>query len=216
MDNCPTHVAPPDLLALKRLLSGTNGNSSAVSPGTQCKAVWAPVGSALPVADAGTPSHQQTEPLVQVTPKSGSTEVADSDQARLGDRAEADAGASSRSRQKRSLAQGGAATLQPAAPRQSRKGERMLTPCSQENFQTAKLRRARPGLCPRQGRAQNVPDYYAFTMDYAARATGQLPRRGALATADWRGSGRAFGLRHACGRGSLRGSSDDCGLAVVG
>jgi cytochrome c556 len=107
-------------------------------------------------------------------------------------------------------------TLQPAAPRQSRKGERMQTPCSQENFQTAKLRRARPGLCPRQGRAQNVPDYYAFTMDYAASATGQLPRRGALATADWRGSGRAFGLRHACGRGSLRGSSDDCGLAVVG
>jgi hypothetical protein len=44
-----------------------------------------------------------------------------------------------------------------------------------------------PRLCSRQVERQMIPDYCDFTTGSAFSATGQLPTRGALDTANWRG-----------------------------
>src|ERR1700726_1979172 len=99
MDNCPAHVVPPDLLALKRLLSGTNGNSSVVSPGSTMQGgTGRRLDRPWQWRTPGPPPSAARAARYRVTPKSGPTDVADDDQARLGDRADADAGARSRSR----------------------------------------------------------------------------------------------------------------------
>jgi hypothetical protein len=44
-----------------------------------------------------------------------------------------------------------------------------------------------PRLCSRQVERRVIPDYYDLTTGSAFSATGQLPTRGALDTAKWRG-----------------------------